>query len=325
MSEVEQRWVGESDVSAAFRARLEQAGRAPATVLLIGESGSGKSLAASLIHGHSPRAAGPLVTVSLAALAPTLLEAELFGHEEGAFTGAHRARMGRFRQADGGTIVLDDIVALPRDLQGKLLRALQERRIEPLGAETSVPIDVRVLATSQRDPRQDVELGQLRADLYYRLAVLTLEVPPLRARPGDLPLLVDALSSRIAAKLGVARRALSSGAEERLRRHAWPGNVRELENAIERVLVLPAAPGAPIAAEELDFLELTRSGALEELAERALANGVTLADLEHAMLRRALEAARGNVARAARTVGLSRRAFEYRLAREPSHGGESEG
>jgi DNA-binding NtrC family response regulator len=310
---------GTSTATEAFRARLRQVAATPTTVLLRGESGAGKGLAARQLHGWSPRAAGPLVEVSLAALAPTLVEAELFGHVEGAFTGAVRARPGRFLQAHGGTLVLDDVDTLPNEIQVKLLRVLQERLVEAVGGEQAQAIDVRVVATTQADLRAEVDAGRFRRDLYYRLAVVELEVPPLRARLEDLPALARQIVAGLAASRGSPALALSPGALERLGQHAWPGNVRELENALERALVLAAGredDGACLEAADFAFLGEGCEGVAEELATRALAHGLQLADLERALLERAMAEERGNLAAAARRVGLTRRALEYRLARQ---------
>lgn len=289
-----------------------EVGSAPPTVLLEGESGSGKSRAARRLHDLSPRAGGPFVPVHLAGLAETLLEAELFGHEEGAFTGAARARDGRFVRASGGTVVLEAIETLARPLQVKLLRVLQERVVEPLGAARPVPVDCAVVATTAVDLRREVAEGRFREDLYFRLAVVPLEVPPLRVRTGDEDFapLCDALVAAVAARACVPSRDLSAGARELLAAHPWPGNVRELENAIERVLVVPRE--GPIEAEELGFLAESTGGRSHEIAREALAAGVSLEALERALLEAALAQTRGNASAAARVLGLSRRAFDYR-------------
>jgi DNA-binding NtrC family response regulator len=311
--------IGTSAAMEAFRARLRQVSGTGTTVLLRGESGVGKGLAARRLHAWSPRASGPLVEVHLAALAPSLMEAELFGHEEGAFTGAVRARVGRFRQAHGGTLVLDDVDTLPVEVQVKLLRVLQERQVEPVGGEEPVGIDVRLVATTQADLRTEVEAGRFRRDLYYRLAVVELEVPPLRARLEDLPALAEQIVAELASARGVPARPLSAGALQRLEEHAWPGNVRELENALERALVLAAGReqdhDVPLEGDDFAFLAEARAGVAADLARQALAHGLTLADVEAALLESALEESRGNLAAAARQVGLTRRALEYRLAR----------
>ncbi|MEM6671866.1 MAG: sigma 54-interacting transcriptional regulator [Planctomycetota bacterium] len=293
-----------------------QSPTAPTTVLLQGESGAGKSWAARRLHDRSPRSEGPFIDLHLAGLAPTLLEAELFGHAEGAFTGAARARSGRFERADGGTIVLESIETLDLSLQVKLLRVLQERVVEPLGAETPVPIDVRVVATTARDLRTAVEEGAFREDLYFRLAVVALDVPPLRARaaaPG-FDDLCRAVIERVAARSGAAARPLSGDALAALAAHPWPGNLRELENALERVSVLGPTE-APVTAQELAFLSEPLRGRAEELAAEALASGVEIDALDGALLDEALRLERGNVSAAARRIGLSRRAFDYRRKR----------
>jgi len=301
-------------------------------VLLCGESGTGKSRAAERLHGWSARSAGPCVSASLVAASPTLIESTLFGHERGAFTDAHRGRSGLFRRAEGGTLVLDEVDHLPLDVQVKLLRVLQERVVEPLGGEGPIPIDVRVVATSASPLERAVRAGRFREDLYYRLAVVELEVPALRQRAEDLPDLAQGLLPAVAERVGVAPRPLTPAALERLRAHTWPGNVRELENALERVLVLgPEGSGtaeggapAPIEAAELDFLTQGRAGEVDELARLALALGATVDEVARAMMERALREHRGNVSAAARVVGLTRRAFDYRM----EHGrgeGEREG
>lgn len=315
MSESQELILGPSAASRDFAARLERLSSADVTVLIEGESGTGKGLVARSLHQASSRSAEPLVEVQLAALSPTLVESELFGHEEGAFTGARGARVGRFRRADGGTLLLDGVDTLPAEVQVKLLRALQERRIEPLGAESDVPIDTRVIATSTGVLAGEVEAGRFRSDLYYRLAVVVLEVPPLRTRLEDLPLLTEALLARGAQRAGVSPRRLTSEAAAVLAAHPWPGNVRELENALERVLVLPPVgeAGQPIAAEEFEFLSEATRGEVDRIAQRALALGLTLADFEQALLAAALREQRGVISAAARQVGLTRKAFDYRI------------
>ena len=308
----------------SFAGRLRQLAVTDATLLIQGEIGAGKGSAARAVHELSERRDGPLVTASLAALAPTLIEAELFGHEEGAFTGAHRARRGRIALADGGTLVLDDVDTLPPEVQGKLVRVLQTRVVEPVGGEAGSPVDVRLICTTQRDLEREVAEGRFRRDLYYRIAVVPLEVPPLRSRLDDLPRLTARLVERLSEERGIPPRELSPEALERLRAHSWPGNLRELENALERALVLapPTSAGngsarGPLLAGDFDFLDGVTRGVADELSERALAHGLSLADLEAAMLAAALRQHGGNVSAAARQVGLTRRAFEYRLTAAP--------
>ncbi len=304
---------GSSPPAQALEALVRKAALSPAPAVVVGEGGTGKGAVAAALHRLGPRAGGPLVATSLAALAPTLIEAELFGHEEGAFTGAGRARLGRFRQASGGTLVLEDIDQLPLDLQGKLLRVLQEGEVEPVGAERPVKIDVRVVATSARDLRASVAAGALRSDLYWRIAVLEIALPPLRARCEDIVPLAQALLARAG-----SRRTLAPAAEARLCAHPWPGNVRELENAVQRVLALGDDGRGPIEADELAFLGEELAGRAVELAQRALSLGITVDEFESALLDSALREQRGNLAAAARQVGLSRRAFEYRRMRRGS-------
>lgn len=306
--------VGRAPAAAELEERLARVAGSTATVLLTGESGSGKSHAAAELHRRGPRAAGPLVRVDVSALSPTLLEAELFGHAEGAYTGASRARRGRFERAEGGTLVLDGVENLPLEHQVKLLRVLQERVVEPLGGDP-VPVDVRVIATSAADLRERVEAGGFREDLYYRLAVVTLEVPPLRARLEDLPPLVERFVAAAAERARVPARRFGEAALERLAAHAWPGNLRELENAVERVLVLRGEGDGEVRPEELEFLGEHAEDEVHRLARLALAGGIELEALEAAMIQEAVEEQRGNLSAAARRVGLSRRALEYRLNR----------
>ena len=308
---------GRSEVYRRFEEELERVAKSDVTVLVEGEPGSGKTRAARALHAASPRSAGPLVEVDLAALSPSLIEAELFGHEEGAYTGAHRARRGRFRRADGGTLVLEDIGGLAPELQVKLLRVLQERSVEPLGAERAVECDVRVVATCAANLGAEVRAKRFREDLYYRLAVVVVRVPPLRVRTAEMGALMESIAAEVARRAGVPPRTLTPGAVERLKAHPWPGNVRELENALERVTVLGSpdtGPGPhPVEPEELGFLDEALDGAARRLAREALAHGLTLDALALATLEWALVEQRGNLSAAARMVGLSRRAFEYRL------------
>jgi DNA-binding NtrC family response regulator len=308
---------GSSRAFGEFAEDLARVAASDAAVLLVGESGSGKGAATRALHALSERRAGPLVQVDLAALSPTLTEAALFGHERGAFTDAHVSRQGAFRRAEGGILVLDDVDLLPLAAQAKLLRVLQEKVVEPLGSEEVISVDARVVATTNRDLRHEIEQGRFREDLWYRLAVVVLTVPPLRARVDDVPDLARHFAAAAAERLGVPVRPLSEAAVERLAAHPWPGNVRELENALERVVVLgsgdPDAP--PVAADELDFLEESVAGADDELAARALAMGLDIDTLVAAMLRQALRDQRGNKSAAARQLGLTRRALDYRLSR----------
>ncbi|MCB9905857.1 MAG: sigma-54-dependent Fis family transcriptional regulator [Planctomycetes bacterium] len=296
----------------SVRERLARAAESDATVLLTGESGSGKGSAARELHAAGPRAAGPLIEVALAALSPSLIEAELFGHEAGAFTGAAGRRRGRFERAQAGTIVLAGIECLRLETQVKLLRVLQEREVEPLGSEEPVPLDVRVVATASADLRERVRRGGFREDLYYRLAVIELALPPLRERRGEFIGIARLLTERVARRLGVPARPLDAAVLERLAKHPWPGNLRELENCLERLHVLGGAQGGSVELGELAFLDEDLVGVERELAERALALGLDLATLEGALIEAALRLERGNRSAAARRLGIGRRVLERR-------------
>ena len=314
--------LGRSPAFVQFMEQLRLAAGSDATVLLEGESGVGKSTAGAWLHANGARSGGPCLSAHLGALSPSLIESELFGHEAGAFTDAGGARQGLFRRAEGGTLVLDDIGLLPLESQVKLLRVLQERVVEPVGSEESFPVDVRIVATAARGLEDRLRAGEFREDLYYRLAVVTLELPPLRAREGDLPRLAEALLERAAERYGRARpRQLSEASLELCQAHAWPGNVRELENAMERVTAL-GGDSHEVAVAELQFLEQSVGGIEMQLADQALSHGVGLEDFERALLQAALAQARGNLSAAARAVGLTRRAFEYRVERQKSPDGK---
>lgn len=307
---------GSCPAIAAFRDRLGRAAASEATVLIVGEAGSGKSRAARLLHELSSRAAGPLVVVQPAALSPSLLEAELFGHVAGAFTGADRERAGRFRAADGGTLVLDGVEDLPASLQVKLLRVLQERVVEPVGSGEVIPVDARIVATSRVPLEDEVEAGRFREDLLYRLAVVPLRIPPLRERLSDLRDLIAELAPALQEVRASASRPLTPGALEVLEGHRWPGNLAELENVLLRLHVLGAAE-VPVEPGELSDLAAggSGSGPVEGIAAQALDAELTVREVEDAMVAEALARTRGNASAAARLLGLTRKALEYRRAR----------
>ncbi len=301
--------------SQAMKAVVDMADRvaaSDASVLISGESGTGKELVARRIHSRSTRSDRPFVAINCAAIPADLMEAELFGHERGAFTGADRARPGRFRQADGGSLFLDEIAELPRPLQGKLLRVVQEGSVDTVGADHSVNVDVRVIAASNRDLNSEVEAGRFREDLYFRLNVIELTVPPLRERPDDISPLFEFFTDEFSAgrDLSVEPELLAA-----LQSRAWPGNVRQLRNLCERMVVLctggtlhaadlPAEPGGGPAPSQVGDID----------SWPALpAAGLSLLDLEKRVIERVLEMKKGNIAESARYLRIPRHILVYRI------------
>jgi len=284
----------------------------PTTVLLLGESGVGKEVLARRLHARSGRAAGPWVAVNCAALPGELLESELFGHERGAFTGAAERRAGRFEQASGGTLLLDEISELPLPLQAKLLRVLQEREVDRVGGQRPVPVDVRVIATTNLDLAALVRDGRFRSDLYYRLNVYPVTVPPLRERPEDVLPLARGLVAEAAAALGRAVPELGGEAEAALLEHGWPGNVRELRNVVERAVVRCRGTGLEPAHLGLTAVPLPPRSA-------APAGGMPaelpleLATLERLAIEEALRRVNGNRTHAARLLGIGLRTLRNKL------------
>ena len=291
--------------------QLERVAATDATVLVTGESGTGKELAARALHQLSPRCRGPFVAVNCAAVPGDLLEAEFFGSKRGAFSGAQQDRQGRFAAAAHGTLFLDEIGELPLSLQPKLLRALQERRITPLGDNHELDVDVRIVAATNRDLRAEVAAGRVREDLYYRLAVVTIELPPLRQRREDLPLLIDHFVAHSARAHGLPPPALPAALRRRLLDHGWPGNVRELANTIERLVILADEGNAAIADLPPGFGE--RDTATSTAAFTLPPTGLQWEQLEQSLLRQALALANGNRKRAAELLDLPYKAFLYRL------------
>jgi two-component system, NtrC family, response regulator HydG len=304
-AEVERRSNGFETIlgrSVALRQSLEQAARVAAhrdvTVLIGGETGTGKELVARAIHYEGPRAAEPFVEVNCAAIPANLLESELFGHEKGAFTGAVASKPGLFELAHGGTLFLDEVGTLPLELQPKLLRALESRAIRRVGGQQTRQVDVRLIAATHVDLRSAVSQGQFREDLYYRLNVIALTLPPLRDREGDVELLAETFITRIATSYGLAVPPLTPELRAALREHSWPGNVRELRNAIERALVL--SPQGTLRSEELGMRrEVSRT-------DGVLPFPTTLTALNRAAAVAMLGITQGNKSEAARRLGISR-------------------
>ncbi len=297
-----------------FSRVFEQAGQAAAstaTVLIEAESGTGKELLARMIHQKSPRSSGPFVAVNCAALPENLLESELFGFEKGAFTGASVSKPGKFELANNGTLLLDEIGEMAPILQAKLLRVLQEKEVDRIGGKDPVQIDVRVIATTNRDLYSLVQEGDFREDLYYRLKVVCLTIPPLRERRGDIPLLVDFFFKKYGEDFARQALQLSPEATECLVRHDWPGNVRELENTIQRALTL--CTDSKIRPQDL-LLSESQSPALNQgAAELGFSAGVTMREMERQLIRNTLEDTRGNRTQAAKRLGISLRTLRNKL------------
>jgi DNA-binding NtrC family response regulator len=339
--------VGESAALREVLARVEQVAQTTATVLLRGETGTGKEMVARAIHINSPRESRPFIRVNCAALAPGVLESELFGHEKGAFTGAMARRPGRFELADGGSLFLDEIGDVPLDVQVKLLRVLQEREFERVGGADTVKVDVRVISATHRDLEKQIAAGTFREDLYYRLNVFPIVLPPLRERAADIALLAEHFVHKCARSFGKPIRGLDPGAAAALSGYSWPGNVRELENVIERALILtrgplvtaadlefsrrPGAPGG-VAAGGMSPGALAAGGAGVGLGVGAGAGGggggaagagagpltgrplqERLSEQERTEIVAAIAEAQGNIAHAARRLGINRSTLYYRL------------
>ncbi len=286
---------------------VEQVAPSRASVLIFGETGTGKELIAEMIHRNSPRAKAPLVRLNCAALSESLLESELFGHERGAFTGAIGRREGRFELASGGTLFLDEVSEIPPSIQIKLLRFLQERTFERVGGNETLKVDVRVIAATNRDLRQRITEGTFREDLYYRLNVVTLELPPLRQRASDIADLAAFFLGRYSEENGKRIEGFTDEALAALNTHAWPGNVRELENVIERAVVL-----CDTARIELRHLPTALDGAASQVSAPPIP-GSTIYDLERFAILKTLEACKGSTSKAASILGISPRKIQYKL------------
>jgi len=300
-----------------------------ATVLLYGETGTGKELAARAIHEFSPRRDKPFIAINCAALPESLLESELFGHEKGAFTGATGQKLGRFELADGGSLFLDEIGELSQSIQVKLLRVLQEREFVRVGGTQTITCDVRIITATNRDLKSEMHEGRFREDLYYRLNVFPITLPPLRERVEDLPELVDYFIRQVAPSLGVSQARMGDEALTQLMRYEWPGNIRELRNVVERCTLL--AGDEPIRPEHLppeigqSTANLLTSDALSSGGGEKGGGGSRLADHEKALILKALDETNWNQSAAARNLGITRDHLRYRIKKyklsKPANGG----
>jgi DNA-binding NtrC family response regulator len=300
--------IGEHPSMQRLMKNVAQVAGSRATVLIHGETGTGKELIAAAIHQNSKRSEKPFIRLNCASLSETLLESELFGHERGSFTGAMSRREGRFKQADGGTLFLDEVSEIPPSVQIKLLRFLQEREFERVGGNETLKVDVRVVAATNRDLKQLVDEGRFREDLYYRLKVVQLDVPPLRVRRSDIPLLAQTFLRKFAKENERDVSSLSDEALQHLLIYPWPGNVRELENAVERAVVM--CQGDSI---QKDDLPTSAHGDLQNGSVTALIPGITMSELERMAILRTLDAVDGSTARAAEILGISQRKIQYRV------------
>jgi DNA-binding NtrC family response regulator len=305
--------VAQSGKMQAVLALVERVAATNATVLLGGESGVGKDLIARAIHEHSQRSAGPFVKINSTAIPENLLESELFGYEKGAFSGATTSKPGKFELADKGTLFLDEIGDVPPATQVKLLRVLQDREFERLGGTKTLKVDVRLVAATNRDLRAAIEEGAFREDLYYRLNVVAIDVPPLREHKEDIPALANFFLEKFARESNQPVRKLQPDALRKLIDYHWPGNVRELENIVTRAATL--APGDSLGAADVHFDSESSSRRSGASAAPILPAGMTIEKWEEEMIREALRQANGNKSQAARALGLSRNALRYRLSR----------
>ncbi len=315
--------IGDSEAIKNVRALIEKVAETNATVLVRGESGTGKELVARELHErNTTRRDGAFVAVNCAALPSELIESELFGHEKGAFTGATARRRGKFEQADGGTLFLDEIGDMSANVQAKLLRALEERRIERLGGSESIPVDVRVVSATHRHLEQEIASGNFRADLFYRLQVVTIQIAPLRERREDIPLLAEAFARQATERYALPARVINASALRKLVEYNWPGNVRELKNSMERAMIL--AEGAELTARDLAVeinsptVAASESGATENNAGAINAPYTSdfredRREFERLYIARCLEESGGNVTRAASILGMHRQSLQHKL------------
>ncbi len=315
-------FIGNSEGMQRVRGMIEKVCETDATVLVRGESGTGKELVARELHErNSVRSTGAFVAVNCAALPSELIESELFGHEKGAFTGAAARRLGKFEQANGGTLFLDEIGDMSSNVQAKLLRALEERKIERLGGNESIPVDVRIVSATHRPLEQEIAAGNFRADLFYRLRVVTIDIPPLRDRREDIPLLAETFTRAAAERYGLPLRQVGASALRRLVDYDWPGNVRELKNTIERAAIM--AEGDELRSQDLPD-EITPVGDKAKLTDVAAAvDGLSVPftaefredrkEFERRYISRCLEHTGGNVTKAAEILGMHRQSLQHKL------------
>lgn len=305
--------LGQSAAVDRIRSTIKKLARSQAPVYISGESGTGKELVARLIHAQGPRADAPFVAVNCGAIPADLMESELFGHKKGSFTGASSDKDGLFQAANGGTLFLDEVADLPLDMQVKLLRAIQEKAVRPVGAQMEDHIDVRILSATHKDLTDEIARGSFREDLFYRINVIELHIPPLRQRPEDIPLLVDHFTRQLAREMGLAQPKLDSEAMSALTHYAFPGNVRELENILERAMTL--CEGNLIEHSDLRLNGLSDkatgqpgNASVEEIGLEAYLEGI-----ERELLLQAIDKSHHNKTAAARSLGITFRALRYRL------------
>ena len=311
-SRTDQLMIGRDPTMRQTIQRADQVSISDASVLIAGESGTGKEVLARHIHQKSKRANGPFIALNCAAIPETLLESELFGHEKGAFSGAIARRIGKFEAANGGTLLLDEISEMDIRLQAKLLRAVQEREIDRVGGAHPVKIDVRIIATTNRNLRAEIKEGRFREDLYFRLSVVTIAVPPLRARPGDIPLLANHFALRYAELNGLPRRPLAPESLEKLKRNHWSGNIRELENTIHRAVLLGS--GDQLEPEVIETGQPETEPAVQTTTPAPISmEGRSVHDVEREHILRTLQHCFGNRTHAATILGISIRALRNKL------------
>jgi two-component system response regulator HydG len=304
--------VGQSPAYRAFMELLGQAAPSTATVLVIGESGTGKELAARYIHENSPRVKAPFIAINCGAIAETLLEAELFGVEKGAFTGAVARKEGRFERANGGTLFLDEVGEMTPAAQVRLLRVLQEGELERVGGTQTIKVDVRVVAATNKDLPREIAEGRFREDLYYRLNVVEVRIPSLASRREDVPLLAEHFLRRFAGKNGKTLRGFTDAAMEKLENYAWPGNIRELEHAVERAVVLTRGDVVDLG----DLPEAVRKGPIGAASQIVIPIGTPMEEIERRVIHETLRHTKGDKNLAARMLGIAARTIYRKLAQE---------